>query len=324
MLEQVAVVQYTEEWKTDFETIKNHLLNNLNNINIEHIGSTSVDGLMARPIIDIAIIIENYTLFNELISKLESLGYIYKDNHGIQDGAVFHYNHKDLPRHKVYVFPEFSAELQKHIAFRNYLRKNSDAKNEYQKAKKVAAEYYPNSIDEYNALKSGCIEKLYKECGLTPSNTRERKDLTSEEKNISFEEYQTINGTYDQQMAAIQTVITICTAISTAVLVAMCSNDVVLKAFSEGVNEKIPIIPVIVILIIAIICTICCLISITAQINSCKELRNELHKIEIQLKLYEMHKDNKLKKSFIATIICFVCTALAFIVLLVTYIIKLY
>ena len=169
MAKRVIVVPYDEQWKTDFETIKQHLLPEINDIAIaiEHIGSTAVEGLSAKPIIDIDIVIKDYSVFDAVVEKLAFLGYVHEGNLGIKDREAFDYKgDTDLPKHHLYVCPEFSAELHRHITFRDYLKNNSDAVLKYSKVKEEAARLFPDSIDDYIAYKSPCIEEIYKKCGV--------------------------------------------------------------------------------------------------------------------------------------------------------------
>ncbi len=169
MAKRVIVVPYSEQWKTDFETIKQHLLPAVKDIiiGIEHIGSTSVEGLSAKPIIDIDIVIKDYSVFDTVVEKLAALGYIYEGNLGIKDREAFDYKgDTDLPKHHLYVCPEFSEELHKHITFRDYLKNNPDAVRRYSKVKEEGARLFPDIIDDYIAYKSPCIEEIYKKCGL--------------------------------------------------------------------------------------------------------------------------------------------------------------
>ncbi len=169
MAKRVVVVPYNEQWKTDFETIKQHLLTTINDIiiSIEHIGSTSIEGLSAKPIIDIDVVIKDYSVFDTVIERLASLGYIHEGNLGIKDREAFDYKgNADLPKHHLYVCPEFSAELHKHITFRDYLRNNPHAVQKYSKVKDEGAKLFPDSIDDYIAYKSPCIEEIYIECKL--------------------------------------------------------------------------------------------------------------------------------------------------------------
>ena len=68
--------------------------------------------------------------------------------------------------HHLYVCPRDSEELHRHIAFRDFLRKNPEAVKKYSRVKETAAQLFPDSIDQYIEYKSPCIEELYRECGL--------------------------------------------------------------------------------------------------------------------------------------------------------------
>ena len=169
MAKRVIVVPYDEQWKADFEAIKQHLLPAIKDIiiGIEHIGSTSVEGLSAKPIIDIDIVIKDYSVFDIAVEKLASLGYIHEGNLGIKDREAFDYKgNADLSKHHLYVCPEFSAELHRHITFRDYLRNNPEALQKYSNIKEEGARLFPDSIDDYIAYKSPCIEEIYKKCGV--------------------------------------------------------------------------------------------------------------------------------------------------------------
>ena len=169
MAKRVVVVPYNEQWKTDFEIIKQHLFPAVKDliINIEHIGSTSVEDLSAKPIIDIDIVIKDYSVFDNVVEKLASLSYIHEGNLGIKDREAFDYKGKvDLPKHHLYVCPEFSEELYRHITFRDYLRNNPEAVQKYSKVKEEGAKLFSDSIDDYIAYKSPCIKEIYKKCGV--------------------------------------------------------------------------------------------------------------------------------------------------------------
>lgn len=173
MAKRVVVVPYDEQWKTDFEEIKQYLLTAIKDIiiRIEHIGSTSVEGLSAKPIIDIDIVIKDYSVFDDVVNSLAALGYIHEGNLGIKDREAFDYKgNADLPKHHLYVCPEFSDELHRHIAFRDYLRSNSDAVQKYSKVKENGAKLFSDSIDDYIAYKSPCIEEIYKAINLLEKN----------------------------------------------------------------------------------------------------------------------------------------------------------
>ena len=166
---KVIVMPYDKEWQTDFEKIKNELENAIGDmvIAIEHVGSTSVQGMSAKPCIDIDVVIKDYSVFDILVSRLADLGYIHEGDLGIKDREAFKYTNKPhLQTHHLYVCPQYSAELHRHITFRDYLRTHPEAVNEYSKVKEKAAQLFPDDIDSYIEFKSPCIAKLYKLCGL--------------------------------------------------------------------------------------------------------------------------------------------------------------
>ena len=165
----VVVLPYDEQWRQDFLIIKTELANALAQlaIGIEHIGSTSVRGLSAKPIIDIDVVIEDYAVLGDVVSALGEIGYQHEGNLGIIGREAFKYDGKEhLRKHHLYVCPEDSPELKRHIAFRDYLRTHPDAVREYSHIKEEGAKQYPYDIERYIAHKSPFIEKVYAEIGI--------------------------------------------------------------------------------------------------------------------------------------------------------------
>ncbi len=153
----VVVLPYDEQWKNDFLQIKDELINALGQlaIEIEHVGSTSVKGLSAKPIIDIDVVIKDYSELKDVILSLGKIGYQHEGNLGIDGREAFKYDGKEhLREHHLYVCPKDSQELKRHIAFRNYLLTHPDAVREYSHIKEEGAELYPNDIDQYIEHKS--------------------------------------------------------------------------------------------------------------------------------------------------------------------------
>ena len=165
----VVVLPFDEQWKYDFIHIKAELANVLGQlaIAIEHVGSTSVQGLSAKPIIDIDVVIKDYSELENVISALRKIGYQHEGNLGITGREAFKYEGKEhLRKHHLYVCPEDSQELRRHIAFRDYLKTHPDAVREYSCIKEEGAELYPDDIDRYIEHKSPFIEKIYAEIGI--------------------------------------------------------------------------------------------------------------------------------------------------------------
>ena len=166
---KVIVLPYDAAWKSAFEAIRVEIQTALGDLmlGIEHVGSTSVKGMSAKPCIDIDVVIRDYSVFDAVVQKLDAIGYIHEGDLGIKDREAFKYANKPhLMTHHLYVCPRDSEELHRHIAFRDFLRKNPEAVKKYSRVKETAAKLFPDSIDQYIEYKSPCIEELYKECGL--------------------------------------------------------------------------------------------------------------------------------------------------------------
>ena len=165
----VVVLPYDEAWKSDFDKIKSEIEEVIGDliIKIEHVGSTSVEGMSAKPCIDIDVVIKDYSVFNDVVEKLKTIGYIHEGDLGIKDREAFKYENKPhLKMHHLYVCPQFSKELHRHITFRDFLKNNPDAIKKYSEVKEKGAELFPDDIDKYIEYKTPCIENLYAQCGL--------------------------------------------------------------------------------------------------------------------------------------------------------------
>ena len=165
---RVVVEKWNPQWKYEFEKIVASLGKDIiyNSIKIEHVGSTSVEGLSAKPVIDLDIVIEKdkFAIIKELLNKK---GYEHEGYLGIEGREAFSYSGKEeLMTHHLYVCPKDSKELFKHITFRDFLKNNPALASEYSKVKEQAAVLYPDDIDKYMEFKSEIIEKIYKRCGL--------------------------------------------------------------------------------------------------------------------------------------------------------------
>lgn len=166
---QIIVVPYDPNWRSDFEAIRAEIEGAVGDLilGIEHVGSTSVEGMAAKPCIDIDVIIPDYSVFDAVVDRLNAIGYIHEGDLGIRDREAFQYADKPhLQTHHLYVCPQTSAELHRHITFRDFLRSHPDAVHQYSAVKQQAAQLFPNDIDAYIAYKSECIKEIYQKCGL--------------------------------------------------------------------------------------------------------------------------------------------------------------
>lgn len=167
---KVVVEKYNYKWNYEFKRLKLYFQEIFKDttISIEHIGSTAVCGLAAKPIIDIDIVIEDYKNFEEIKNKLKIHGYSYEGDLGIKDRHAFAYDESksEFMTHHLYVCPKNSKELKRHIAFRDYLKSHNNEMKKYGEIKLKAAGIYPNDIEGYIQYKSIFINEIYKKLTL--------------------------------------------------------------------------------------------------------------------------------------------------------------
>ena len=158
---KVSVKPYNPQWISDFLAIKSELeeaLAQVTYISIEHIGSTSVPGLSAKPIIDVDIVVKRANV-HLAIAACEAVGYENLGQRNIPDRySMRAYNHK--PARNLYVCVEGCLSLKNHLAVRSLLRSNEDLRNEYGNLKLELAKKRWNSIDEYCEAKGPIINKI--------------------------------------------------------------------------------------------------------------------------------------------------------------------
>ncbi len=158
----MLIQEYQEKWVEDFKAIESVITDALIglNISIEHVGSTAVPKLAAKPIIDIDIVYGNNVPFETIKKGLERIGYFHNGNQGIINREVFKRKNwwskhqiLDTITHHLYVCPVDSEELRRHILFRNYLIINETARIEYQQLKYEIAAVANQDKKQYAALK---------------------------------------------------------------------------------------------------------------------------------------------------------------------------
>ncbi|MEO0734987.1 MAG: GrpB family protein, partial [Bacteroidota bacterium] len=157
----MLIVKYTPDWRKHFTDLKREIDRELAGLayRIEHVGSTSVPGLDAKPIIDIDIIFADSAAFPKIKSGLIALGYFHNGDQGIVGREVFKRdgnstNHLlDAIPHHLYVCAQGSPPLERHILMRNYLRKNEWARVKYQELKYELAEKAGQDRKVYAELK---------------------------------------------------------------------------------------------------------------------------------------------------------------------------
>ena len=171
MTRTIEIVDYDPGWAETFAGISRAVAVALGPLalRIEHVGSTSVPGLAAKPIIDLDVVIESPRLLPLVVEGLRTLGYSHEGDGGIPGREAFRRESATVPAggsgrvwpaHHLYVCPSESEELGRHLRFRDYLRSNPDSAARYEALKRDLAHRYPNDIDSYIAGKSAFVEGI--------------------------------------------------------------------------------------------------------------------------------------------------------------------
>ncbi len=164
------IVPYNNQWEDKYLKEKNSLLDLLGDkiINIEHIGSTSVKGLSSKPIIDIVTIIKNFEPAKNFNKILKDLGYKF---HSSSTERHFYRKGEPISYHLSIAFSNKGGFWVRQILFRDYLRKNDDAREEYQKLKKRLLKNDPTGVNDYFAGKDVFVKKILKLAGWKENQT---------------------------------------------------------------------------------------------------------------------------------------------------------
>ena len=164
----IRIAPYNPDWITLFEQEKALITSTLSLESpfcIEHIGSTSVVGLASKPTIDILIEFPklNDDLKQTLVKKLELIGYGNMHNatgeNKMTFGKGYDENYAYNQTYHVHIRKKGHAS-QNEIYFRDYLRQNPNARDEYAKLKYVLAEKHQFNREDYTQAKTGFIERI--------------------------------------------------------------------------------------------------------------------------------------------------------------------
>jgi GrpB-like predicted nucleotidyltransferase (UPF0157 family) len=167
-LRRIVVVDYDEDWPRQFEERRAAVWPVVSDIalRIEHVGSTSVPGLAAKPTIDLTIVVAQRDDVARTIERLATLGYRHKGNLGIEDREAFD-EPSELPRHNLYVCPEGTIGVVNQVAVRDYLRAHPDVARRYGELKKGLAAQFPHDIESYVFGKTDFVLDVLRRAGLT-------------------------------------------------------------------------------------------------------------------------------------------------------------
>lgn len=190
---KVKISAYNTEWPDQFEAIKKELDSDLNDgqarcVSIEHVGSTSVPELAAKPIIDILIVIPAEDFNNENLEKFKEAlawgrcqqGYHYHGDGGIGGRWSLHVNNVE-PKRSVTVVAEGSMVLRSYLTTRDILKQNAELRQEYENVKRELSKVQYDQMRQYSVRKNGIIRKILLRGGWTDAEVDARQADVAQE-----------------------------------------------------------------------------------------------------------------------------------------------
>ena len=183
----MILAPHNPAWAAEFALLREVYLDALGPLvlRVEHVGSTAVPNLLAKPIVDIDIVMPGYEVFPGIVSGLLDLGYTHNGDQGIAGREAFKEQDWEAPytwprrtwmAHHLYVCPVDGAELRRHLLFRDALRARADFRHEYERLKVAIAARSDGDRSAYARIKE--IEcRAFVECVLLESVAPHRQSV---------------------------------------------------------------------------------------------------------------------------------------------------
>jgi GrpB-like predicted nucleotidyltransferase (UPF0157 family) len=164
-MRKVEVVPHDSKWREAFEVESKSVADALgkNVVAVHHIGSTAIPSIYAKPIIDLLVEVKDIIKVDGKSSAMESLGYEVMGEFGIPGRRFFRKDNQESVRtHNIHTFEIASAQVERHLAFRDYMLAHPEDAQTYSKLKRKLAGKYPQNIDKYMDGKDGLIKEMDK------------------------------------------------------------------------------------------------------------------------------------------------------------------
>jgi GrpB-like predicted nucleotidyltransferase (UPF0157 family) len=159
--DRLVVVAYDSAWPVIFERLAARVRECLADLvlRVEHVGSTAVPGLAAKPIVDIDAVVASAVEIPLAIERLATIGYVHEGNLGIEGREAF----REPPgedRHHLYLLAQGANELRRHIAFRDALRADARLRSEYAALKHLLADRHSKDREAYTSAKDAFVKAV--------------------------------------------------------------------------------------------------------------------------------------------------------------------
>lgn len=160
-MRQVIVTPYQSSWPDAFQEEKEQLKTIFGDrlLAVHHIGSTSVPGLSAKPILDILPVVDSLDGIEAFDAAMEQIGYEAKGEFGMS-GRRYYRKGGDNRTHHIHLYADGNPEIIRHVVFRDYLRQHPEEVEAYSTIKERLAHQYPEDISAYIAGKDSFVKTM--------------------------------------------------------------------------------------------------------------------------------------------------------------------
>jgi len=160
-LRRVKIHTYDPDWPRVFEVLRDRIAAAVDpqTLRVEHVGSTSVPGLAAKPIVDLILVVATRDDLEVVIDRLGKIGYQHQGDLGIAGREAFT-TPQHAPAHHLYVCAEDSTALSRMLAFRDILRSDPSAARLYEALKRSLAERFKDDRSAYTDAKTSFVEGI--------------------------------------------------------------------------------------------------------------------------------------------------------------------
>src|SRR5262245_26676686 len=143
---------YSSDWPAAFDEEAGQLRALLGEelVAVHHIGSTSVPGLAAKPIIDVLPLVRTLAAVDERTPRFREAGYRDWGEYGLAGRRFFTRDHGEYRTHNVHIYQAGDPSVERHVAFCAYLRHDEAARREYEALKRVVYAQHPDDVEAYN------------------------------------------------------------------------------------------------------------------------------------------------------------------------------
>ncbi|MEZ0480910.1 GrpB family protein [Planococcus sp. SSTMD024] len=162
-MRDVIVTAYDERWPAAFENAAAEIREMLESIclDVQHVGSTAVPGLAAKPVIDLLVMVSDIAAVDRFEDAFHKLGYRAKGENGLPGRRYFERG-GDKRTHHVHCYEQGNPEIFRHLAFRDFLKANPQIAAAYGELKMKLAKQYPLDIEQYIKGKQAMIQEIEK------------------------------------------------------------------------------------------------------------------------------------------------------------------